>query len=253
MSGTSAAAVERPAAVDGSVATASATSLSLVDLAARSRALAAAGRRRLLGITGAPGAGKSTVCAALLNALGGDAVLVGMDGFHLANDELVRLGRRQRKGAPDTFDVDGYVALLRRLRGQSDDVVYAPRFDRGLEEAIGSAVAVRRTVPLVITEGNYLLLEDDGWQRVRSCLDEVWFLDTPADERVDRLVARRQLSGESTAAATSWVLGVDQVNAGRVETTADCADLVVRLTTDLRPHTTSTAESRSGSHPKEQR
>lgn len=203
------------------------------ELIGRAQALARLGQRRMLGITGAPGAGKSTVCAALTEALGADAVLVGMDGFHLANDELVRLGRRQRKGAPDTFDVDGYVALLGRLRHQTAAVIYAPRFDRGLEESIGSAVPVPREVPLVITEGNYLLLDQPGWAGVRDHLDEAWFLDVAADERVDRLVARRRSFGESVEAAAAWVHEVDQANALVVGDSRSRADLVVRLTTNL--------------------
>ena len=116
-------------------------------------------------ITGAPGAGKSTVSAALLQALGDQAVLVGMDGFHLADDELVRLGRRDRKGAPDTFDVGGYVALLRRLRAPDGRgrvrAALRPRA-RGGDRAAPSRST--RTRPLVITEGNYLLLDELGWQ-----------------------------------------------------------------------------------------
>ncbi|KHK96431.1 hypothetical protein LK09_15130 [Microbacterium mangrovi] len=198
-------------------------------LVTRARSLAGAGGRRILGITGAPGAGKSTLCAALLDALGDDAVLVGMDGFHLANDELVRLGRRDRKGAPDTFDVGGYVALLDRLRTQTDAVVYAPVFDRAVETSIGSAQAVRSDIPLVITEGNYLLLREHGWDRVAARLDESWFLDLPADVRASRLVRRRQSHGEDLAAATAWVQGVDEVNAATVTATRARADLVVTL------------------------
>jgi pantothenate kinase len=206
-------------------------SASLDELIVRARALAGAGERRLLGITGAPGAGKSTLCAALIEALDGDAVLVGMDGFHLANVELARLGRRNRKGAPDTFDVDGYTALLGRLSAQSVEVIYAPRFDRGLEESIGSAVPVGRGVPLVITEGNYLLLDQHGWAGVRDHLDEVWFLDVAADQRVNRLVARRQSFGEAVEEAAAWVHGVDEANAAVVATSRDRADLIVQLTT----------------------
>ena len=207
--------------------------LSLEELVTRARALVQRGQRRVLGITGAPGAGKSTVCATLLEALGSDAVLVGMDGFHLANDELIRLGRRQRKGAPDTFDVDGYLALLGRLRHQTAPVIYAPRFDRGLEESIGSAVPVPAEVPLVITEGNYLLLDQPGWAGVRDLLDEAWFLDVAATERVHRLVARRQSFGEPVEAAAAWVRGVDQANAAIVEASRDRADLLVQLTTRI--------------------
>jgi pantothenate kinase len=203
--------------------------LSVEQLVDRARGLVRPGRRVLLGITGAPGAGKSTVAAALLDALGEQAVLVGMDGFHLASSELVRIGRRDRKGAPDTFDVDGYVALLRRLRAQADPVVYAPVFDRALEESIGSAVPVPVSTPLVITEGNYLLLETDGWAAVRSCLDEVWFLDAQPALRRDRLVARRQSYGEPLPHSQAWVRGVDEANAALVEGTRAHADLVVRV------------------------
>lgn len=201
------------------------------ELVARARALASTGSRRLLGITGAPGAGKSTLCAALLEALGADAVLVGMDGFHLADAELIRLGRRDRKGAPDTFDVDGYIVLLGRLREQSSRVIYAPVFDRGLEESIGGAVPVNIDTPLVITEGNYLLHDHGGWADVRDCLDEVWYLDVPAAERADRLVARRRSFGESAARAQSWVHTVDTANGVIVENSRERADLLVTLST----------------------
>lgn len=201
----------------------------LHELAERARLLLSDGRRRILGVTGTPGAGKSTVTAALLQALGDRAVVVGMDGFHFANAELVRLGRRDRKGAPDTFDVDGYVALLRRLSTQTAGTIYAPVFDRELEESIGSAVPVRADVPLVITEGNYLLHDEHGWDAVRPLLDEVWYLDVDADERRRRLVARRLGHGHPADEATAWVRDVDEPNARLVETARDRADLVVRV------------------------
>jgi pantothenate kinase len=135
----------------------------------RARRLAAGGRRALLGITGPPGGGKSTLASAIASELGDQAVLVGMDGFHLAQSELVRLGRAGRKGAPDTFDAAGYVALLRRLRDASEDVVYAPEFRREIEEPINAAVAVPRDVPLVITEGNYLLVDEGRGATYASC------------------------------------------------------------------------------------
>lgn len=204
----------------------------LAQLAERALALGAEGRRRILGIAGTPGAGKSTVTAALLAALGDRAVVVGMDGFHFANAELVRLGRRDRKGAPDTFDVDGYVALLGRLSAQTGRTVYAPIFDRGLEESIGSAVAVPDDVPLVITEGNYLLHDEHGWDAVRPLLDEVWYLDVDADERRRRLIARRLSHGHPADEATAWVRAVDERNAHVVETGRNRADLVVRVVPD---------------------
>ncbi|HJP74642.1 MAG TPA: nucleoside/nucleotide kinase family protein [Pseudonocardiaceae bacterium] len=181
----------------------------------------------MLGITGAPAAGKSTLAAKLVAALDGRAVVVGMDGFHFANSELARLGRAERKGAPDTFDAAGYVALLRRLRAAGPEVVYAPEFRREIEEPIGSAVPVPAEVPLVVTEGNYLLLDTPPWQQVRSLLDEVWFLRPPEPERVGRLVARHQAYGRSLAAAKERALGSDQRNAELIEATAARADRII--------------------------
>jgi pantothenate kinase len=196
----------------------------LVEAATR---LAAGPGRRILGITGAPAAGKSTLAAKLVAALDGRAVVVGMDGFHFANSELARLGRADRKGAPDTFDAAGYVALLRRLRAAGPDVVYAPEFRREIEEPIGSAVPVPAQVPLVVTEGNYLLLDTPPWHQVRPLLDEVWFLQPPDTERVRRLVARHQSYGRSLAAASERALGSDQRNAELVAATAARADRII--------------------------
>jgi pantothenate kinase len=193
----------------------------------RARDLVSSGQRRLLGITGAPGAGKSTVAERLVDALGADAVLVPMDGFHLADAELDRLGRRDRKGAPDTFDAAGFVALLRRLREAGPDTVYAPVFDRGLEAAVAGSIAVPQRTPLVVTEGNYLLLDDEPWRQVRPLLDEAWFVAVDPALRVERLIARHVAHGRSPAAAMEWVLRSDEANAALVEQTRQRADLVV--------------------------
>ncbi|MDR6217749.1 nucleoside/nucleotide kinase family protein [Deinococcus soli (ex Cha et al. 2016)] len=202
--------------------------MTLPDLVSRARTLLTSGERRILGLTGSPGAGKSTLAAALQAALGDRAALLPMDGFHLANEELRRLGRAGRKGAPDTFDVGGYAALLTRVRQQQEDVVYAPRFDRHLEESIGSALPVPRAAPLVITEGNYLLL-DGPWQAVRAQLDDVWFLAPPDGLRRAHLIARHEAHGRDPRAARAWVESVDDANAHLIEAARDRADLVVRL------------------------
>ncbi|WP_206330568.1 nucleoside/nucleotide kinase family protein [Modestobacter sp. KNN46-3] len=201
----------------------------LEQLVARAAQLARPGTRRVLGVTGAPGAGKSTLCAALLAALGDHAALVGMDGFHYAGVELQRLGRGHRKGAPDTFDVDGYVALLTRLRTPPRVPVYAPLFDRALEEPVGSAVPVPSATPLVLTEGNYLLMSEHGWSAVRACLDEVWYLDVPPEVRERRLIQRRRSYGHEAQAAEHWVRTVDGRNGCAVEASRSRADLVVHL------------------------
>jgi pantothenate kinase len=204
---------------------------SLPAVVERVRALLSAGERTMLGIAGAPGAGKSTLVDALAAALGEEAAVVAMDGFHLANAELDRLGRRSRKGAPDTFDDLGYAALLGRLRARHEPVVYAPLFDRSIEEPVGSAVPVRREVPLVITEGNYLLLEGEGWTTARGLLDQVWFLDLPDQLRTARLAARHERYGMAGSAALERATtGTDGANARLVAVTRERADLVLRVT-----------------------
>lgn len=181
----------------------------------------------MLGICGAPGAGKSTLAGELTAALGAAAVLVTMDGFHLADAELERLGRRHRKGAPDTFDGAGFVALLERLRDQADDVIRAPVFRREIEEPIADAITVERRVPLVITEGNYLLLEDEPWSSIRPLLDECWYVEGPDDERLRRLIARHTEFGKTPDQAHEWVRRSDEANARRIEASRSRADLVV--------------------------
>jgi pantothenate kinase len=152
-----------------------------------------------------------------------------MDGFHLSNATLRALGRRNRKGAWDTFDADGYLHLLRRFRSREDAVVYAPDFDRDHDESIGSALPVPRAIPLVVTEGNYLLLDRGRWGEVRELLDETWYVDAPEDVRLGRLVARHTQHGMEQEPAMGWAHGTDQVNADLIASTRPRADLVMRL------------------------
>ena len=200
----------------------------LESLTARARALAGRGERAILGIAGAPGGGKSTLASALVAELGEAAVLVPMDGFHLAQAELVRQGIRDRMGAPHTFDVHGYAALLRRLRA-ADETVYAPAFRREIEEPIAGAVAVPPEVPLVVTEGNYLLVDDGDWARVRPQLDEAWYVEMDEEIRLRWLIARHVEFGKTPEEAEAWVMRSDQRNAEIVAGTRGRADLVVRL------------------------
>lgn len=204
------------------------------DLLKRAAALARPGHRAILGITGSPGAGKTTLAEHVVQALddGGlpRAAHVPMDGFHLADAELERLGRRDRKGAPDTFDAAGYAALLRRLHEEDAETVYAPGFERVLEQPLAGAVPVPPTARLVVTEGNYLLLASGSWARVRPHLDEVWFCELDEEERIRRLVARHEEFGKEHDAAVAWALGTDQRNADLIATTRDRADLVVPAT-----------------------
>ena len=181
--------------------------------------------RRIIGITGAPGAGKSTYAAVLAGREGG--VHLPMDGFHLADVTLRALGLLERKGAPETFDAWGYAALLARLRAGPDEVVYAPAFERDLEQPLAGAIAVPPEVELVVTEGNYLLLDRPEWRAVRAQLDEVWFLDADDVVRRDRLHARHVLYGKSVDEATDWMSRVDDPNAALVRATRERADRVV--------------------------
>lgn len=197
------------------------------ELLHRLDALAPPGARRLVGIAGPPGAGKSTLAGSLVAALGPRGALVGLDGFHLANATLLRLGRRDRKGAPDTFDAAGYVALLRRIAACRAEVVYAPAYTRELEEAVAGAVAVGPEVDVVVTEGNYLLLDAPPWHELSEILAETWYLELDDAIRLERLTARHVRYGKSPAAAAAWVSRSDEANARLVAASRPRADLVI--------------------------
>lgn len=205
------------------------------ELLARAQALIEQGGRRLLGIAGTPGAGKSTLAQLLADALGEQAVVVPMDGFHLANRELARLGRSARKGAPDTFDVAGYRALLARLKQpQTDEVIYAPLFQREIEESIAGAITVLPQTPLIISEGNYLLLSQGPWAPVAALFDECWFVSLSVEERHSRLMKRHQQFGRSEEAARAWIATTDEPNAQLVERDRRRADLIVEWGSEHR-------------------
>ncbi|MEO6473310.1 MAG: nucleoside/nucleotide kinase family protein [Aeromicrobium sp.] len=204
-------------------------------LAARAARLMSSGERKILGIAGAPGAGKSTLAATLAHAMvdGGLATadsiaIVPMDGFHLADVELERLGISDRKGAPETFDVVGYAALLARLRNDLEPTIYAPAFDRIIEQAIAGAIPVAPSVRLVITEGNYLLHDADGWADIGSQLAEVWFCEPEDELRRQRLVQRHVEFGKTADEAHEWVLSVDEPNTELVQRYRDRADVVLK-------------------------
>ena len=187
------------------------------------------GERRILGLMGAPGAGKSTLAQALATQWPKAIQIVPMDGFHLANVELERLNRKSRKGAPDTFDAFGFIALLKRLRiPAADEVVYAPCYERSLEESVAGAIAVQPSTPLIVVEGNYLLLSDSPWNQVQALLDETWFVDVPQDLRVGRLTQRHQQFGRSAQDAADWVKHTDEPNARRIEAERAKADVMFR-------------------------
>jgi pantothenate kinase len=206
------------------------------DLVARAAALADAGRaggeRAILAIAGCPAAGKSTLAELLVGGLtsaGVPAALVPMDGFHLADEALERLGRRGRKGAIDTFDADGYLALLRRLRTERSRTVWAPGFARDLEQPIAGSIGVEPEARIVVTEGNYLLADVPPWPDVRAEVTETWYVELDEPTRRERLVARHVEFGKTPDEAARWISIVDDPNALLIATTRDKADLVVDM------------------------
>jgi pantothenate kinase len=200
--------------------------LSVEESVARARILSGGGHRAILGITGQPGAGKSTVARSLVSQVPG-SVLLGMDAFHLAHSSLERLRKVERKGAPDTFDPAGYVALLTRIRRGEAGVIWAPEFRREIEDSVAGAVAIPPEATLIVTEGNYLLLDEGPWATLRELLDEIWYVEVPESVRRDRLTRRHEEFGRSPAQARARTLGSDEDNARMVLKTRDRADALV--------------------------
>jgi pantothenate kinase len=194
--------------------------------------LATSGRRAILGVTGAPAAGKSTYAEQLtteLTGLGYDVALVPMDGYHLAQAALEELGLAAVKGAPHTFDGYGFVALLDRLKKSPEETIWAPKFDRDLEDSIAASIPIAPEVSLVITEGNYLLLDSMPWATARSLLDEVWYIDLSEDVRHERLETRHRRYGRSVEEAHERTYGSDEANARLIAATKPAADAIIDL------------------------
>ncbi|MGO4533881.1 nucleoside/nucleotide kinase family protein [Leifsonia sp. 2MCAF36] len=210
----------------------------LTVLAQRALALAPEGHRVILGVAGSPGSGKTTLARTIADRVddlagAGTAVHLPMDGFHLANATLDALGRHDRKGAIDTFDGWGFVALLERVLAETGNTVYAPAFERAVDEPVAGSIPIPPGTRLVVAEGNYLLVDQDPWSRIPDLLAEGWFVTTPEAERMRRLVDRHTRHGRTVEAATAWARDVDGANAVLIEASRARATLLVDGTTGL--------------------
>jgi pantothenate kinase len=205
------------------------TSLDEVVDRARSLMTPMSGERKIVGLIGKPGAGKSTLSAQLIDQLGDQAAILNMDGYHLSNLSLRELGRADRKGAPDTFDALGFTDILKRVKNQVDQNIYFPVFDRAIEESISAQGVITPEIKLVITEGNYLLHNENNWGGVKELLDESWFIEVDDQIRIERLVNRHHKFGKSKADAHSWATGSDENNARIVAQTRELADVIINL------------------------
>lgn len=189
------------------------------------------GGRIIIGIAGSPGSGKSTLAHNLVSDINSGAnmpaVHVPMDGFHLSNSTLDRLGFRSSKGALHTFDGWGFIGLLHRVTNETGHVVYAPSFHREVDEGVAGDIAVEPSHTIIVVEGNYLLVDQEPWKKAKPLLTESWFCHTPDDERFSRLVERHTLFGKTPDAAREWVTNVDNRNAEVIENTRRFADVVV--------------------------
>lgn len=202
--------------------------ISREDALLRAESLLGTSENFLLGVVGKPGVGKSTFTQNMLKVLKSDrVVVVPMDGFHLSNEELVKVGKRERKGAPDTFDVQAFVELLKLLRKRDGREIVFPTFDRESETSIPGGGKILQSATLVVVEGNYLLHPYDGWEDVKSFFDETWYLELNENVRKSRLINRHIFFGKSPIAAAAWVENSDEKNALLVAASRTLADVAV--------------------------
>ena len=187
--------------------------------------------RFVLGITGPPGAGKSTFASWLASELGPTGIVLPMDGFHFRNAELDARGLRDRKGAPDTYDVPGFLQILRAIR--SGGPVTASAYSRITHEPEADAITILPSHGVIIVEGNYLLVKEPPWADVKAELDEVWYLDVSTETAAKRVRARHMSVGRSLAEAEMKVKAVDLPNGEIVRMTRDRADRWLGLAMDF--------------------
>jgi pantothenate kinase len=186
--------------------------------------------RTLIGIVGKPGAGKSTVVEEISKKFDSKTVsIIPMDGFHLSNEELISLGRRDRKGAPDTFNVEGFTSLIKRVKSDSNVDHMFPIFHREIEASIADEGMVPKESKVVVIEGNYLFSEAHGWNGIYPLLDHSWFIEIDDEIRIERLIARHVRYGKTREEAEAWSRGSDETNARFIGLTANRAENRINL------------------------
>jgi pantothenate kinase len=185
--------------------------------------------RYLIGIVGKPGAGKSTIVEKLKKKFPDDLVsAIPMDGYHLSNEILIRQGKRERKGAPDTFDVASFVELLKRVKSAEGEIRF-PVFHREIEASVADEGMVPVEAKVIVTEGNYLLAKEYGWNEVAPLLNKCFFIDIDDELRLQRLIDRHIKYGKTFEEAKAWSEGSDEANARFIERTKLLADGIINL------------------------
>lgn len=186
--------------------------------------------RTMIGIVGKPGAGKSTVVTEIQKQFSTEEVaIIPMDGYHLSNEELIKLGRRERKGAPDTFDVEGFISLITRVRNEIDKDHTFPIFHREIEASKADEGIVLRNTKVIVIEGNYLFSEEHNWSEVFPLLDQSWFIEIDDEIRMQRLITRHIKYGKTPQEAEEWSRGSDEENAKFIAKTASRAERIIKL------------------------
>jgi len=186
--------------------------------------------RTLIGIVGKPGAGKSTVVEQIQNKFRSYEVsVIPMDGFHLSNEELINLGRRNRKGAPDTFDVSGFISLIKKVKQEPQVDHKFPIFHREIEASVNDEGVVPKESKVIVIEGNYLFSEEHNWSGLFPLLDYTWFIEIDDEVRIERLIARHIRYGKTPVEAENWSRGSDEANARFIELTAHRASNIIKL------------------------
>jgi pantothenate kinase len=187
--------------------------------------------RSLIGIVGKPGAGKSTVVEQIEKRYQPNEVsIIPMDGFHLSNEELIALGRRDRKGAPDTFDVVGFTSLLKEVKLNQQGDHKFPIFHREIEASIEDEGLIPKESKVIVVEGNYLFSTEHNWDGIFPLLDHTWFIEIDDEVRIERLIARHIRYGKTPAEAENWSRGSDETNARFIKLTAHRASNIIKLT-----------------------